>query len=171
MIHAYMGEGKGKTTSAMGLALRASGRSKSVVIAQFLKGNTSGEILQFENIDGVQIFKLPEDIPFVFQMSEEVKQKTLNEHNRIFQKAVHFVNAGYCEVLVLDELSAAIETNLIATQKVRNFLESIPADIEVIITGRNMPHWILDCADYVTEMVLKKHPFNNGCLAREGIEF
>ncbi len=171
MIHIYCGDGKGKTTCAMGLALRALGREMSVVVAQFLKGSTSGEILQLEKIDGVRIFRLEEELPFTFQMSSEQKNRALQLHNRIFQKAIHFVNAGYCDMLILDELLSALETELIDSKMVMNFLESINNKVEVVITGRNPPENIIDLADYITEMRLQKHPFEKGVPAREGIEY
>ncbi len=171
MIQVYCGDGKGKTTSAMGLALRAIGRDMNVVIAQFLKGSATGEILQLEKIDGVRIFRLTNELPFTFQMTENQKKEALYMHNRIFQKAIHFVGTGYCDMLILDELCSAIETELIDVKQIKEFLAKLPNHIEVIITGRNPPDYILNLAEYVTEMKLIKHPYDKGIQARIGIEY
>ncbi len=171
MIHVYFGDGKGKTTCAMGLALRAIGRDKNIVVAQFLKGSQSGEIIELEKIEGVKVFKLDSELPFTFQMSDVQKVDARQQHNRIFQKAIHFVNAGYCDMLVLDELCSAIETNLIDEKYIKEFINSVSSDIEIVITGRNPPEYITEKADYITEMKLHKHPYDNGIGAREGVEY
>ncbi len=170
MIHVYCGDGKGKTTCAFGLALRAIGRNMNVVVAQFLKGSATGEVIEIEKIDGVRVFRLDKEIPFTYAMSEDDKKYVYKAHNRIFQKALQFVSMGYCDMLILDELCSALETGLIDNVQIESFLKSV-TDCEVIITGRNPPQYILDIADYVTEMTEKKHPFSKGVDAREGIEY
>ncbi len=169
MIHIYCGDGKGKTTAAMGLALRAMGRNQNVVICQFLKGSATGEIIELEKNECVRIFRLEKEIPFTFQMTQEDKDFTLRSHNRILDKASHFVQAGYCDLLVLDELCSALETELIDSKKVETFLKD--CNCEVVITGRNPSQKLIDFADYITEMKKIKHPFERGIQAREGVEF
>ncbi len=171
MIHLYHGDGKGKTTCAMGLALRALGRGKSIVIAQFLKGSQSGEITMFESLDGVHVFRLKEELPFTFAMSDAQKLDAKKQHDRIFQKAIQFANIGYCDVLVLDELCAAFNTNLIEKSLVEQFIENAPENVEIIITGRNPPSSFLEKADYITEMKAIRHPYEKGIPSREGIEY
>ncbi len=171
MIHVYCGDGKGKTTCAFGLALRAIGRDKRIVIAQFLKGSESGEIIELEKNDLVRVFRLNKELPFTFQMTDAEKRDATTQHNRIFQKAIQFVNTGYCDMLLLDELCSAIETDLIEKKYIEDFLKSLSKDVEVVITGRNPPKFILEKADYITEMKAIKHPFEKGVPAREGIEY
>ncbi len=104
-------------------------------------------------------------------MNEAQKEDATTQHNRIFQKVIHFVSTGYCDMLILDELCSALETDLIERKYVEDFLDKKPENIEVIITGRNPPNYILDKADYITEMKAIKHPFEKGVPAREGIEY
>ena len=119
MIHLYCGDGKGKTTAAMGLALRAAGHGKTVVVAQFLKAGGSGE----------------------------------------------------ADVLVLDELCAALSSGMVELGRVLALLDGRPPELEVVVTGRNPPPELTARADYMTEMVKQKHPYEAGVPAREGIEW
>ena len=167
-IQVYTGDGKGKTTAALGLALRAVGAGKKVFFAQFVKGKTYAEIEAVNrflpNITikqyGLECFIVkqptPEDI--------EVAQKGLAEVTEIIQ-------SGRYDVVVLDEANIALLYELFPVQ---SFLETIrkkPESTELIITGRYAPQEVLDIADLVTEMKEVKHYYQKGIEAREGIEF
>ncbi len=104
-------------------------------------------------------------------MTESEKKMAHLQHNRIFQQAIHFANAGFCDMLILDEICSAWETDLVDKKMVTDFLDCKPNKLELIITGRNPPECFIDIADYMTEMTLKKHPYKKGVSAREGIEF
>lgn len=169
--HVYCGNGKGKTTCAMGLALRAAGTGMSVVIVQFLKNSPSGEITLLENMSGVTVFRGKAGEEFTFTMTDEQKKETRLIHDRNFQKALHLVKSGYCELLVLDEICAAWNGDLLDKKAVEDFLLNKPENLELVLTGRNPPDCMLNIADYITEMKLIKHPFEKGIPAREGIEF
>lgn len=169
MVHLYTGDGKGKTTCAMGLALRMAGRGKRVVIAQFLKGGGSGERLAFEALPNVTLIPVPEQIKFVFAMSGEEKAEAAAEMQKILQAAARL--AASCDMLVLDEICGAVSTGLIPPEEVTALLDGCPEALEVVLTGRDPVPELVRRATYVTEMKKRKHPFDQGAAAREGIEF
>lgn len=164
--HLYYGEGKGKTTAAMGLALRAVSAGKSVVIVQFLKGRQSGEIPLLEKL-GVKIYRGKEGLGFVSEMTAEEKQRTKamqTEHLRAAQRE----NAA---VLILDEACAAWQLDMVEPALLKSVVLEKPRGQELILTGRQPAEWMLEAADYCTEMKCRKHPFQKGILARRGVEF
>ena len=165
-IHLYCGEGKGKTTAAMGLALRALGSGRKVVIVQFLKGRQSGEILLLQSL-GARIFRGKAGLKFSFQMSDEEKIET-----RILQTE-HLCQALECEadLLVLDEACSAWQTELVDRELLQKAVLEKPGAREVVLTGRNPPEWMWEAADYITEMFCHRHPYEKGLPAREGVEF
>lgn len=169
MIHLYMGDGKGKTTCAMGLALRAAGRGKRVVIAQFLKSGESGERLAFDGFSNVTLIPVPKRMKFVFAMGPEEKEEAAAGVLAIF-KAAESMMPG-CEVLVLDEICSAVATGLLRLERVTALLESCPPGLEVVMTGRQPAQELLDRADYITEMKKVRHPYDQGISAREGVEY
>ncbi len=171
MIHLYHGDGKGKTTCAMGLAVRALGNDMNVIIVHFLKGSMSSEIKALKSFDLVRIFTLKHTPRFTFEMTKDEKEEVTLEHNRMFQKSTHFAQIGYCDMLVLDELCAAWSENLINKDEVLTFLKKKGREIEIVITGRNPPKEFTEIADYNSEVVCKKHPYEKGVSARKGIEY
>ena len=171
LIHLYCGDGKGKTTCAMGLALRAAGRGMPVVIAQFLKSENSGERESLRRLPGVTLLPLPEQVIFTFRMTPEEKEEARQESTRRFREAVRLASEQGAGLLVLDEICAAISTGMVELSEVEDFLDSKPEGLEVVLTGRDPAQSLLSRADYVTEMQKKKHPFDQGIRAREGVEF
>lgn len=169
MLHIYCGENKGKTTCAMGLAVRSAGHGNRVVIAQFLKGGNSGERKIFSALPNVTLLPVPETIKFIFTMTEEEKALTRAETTAMFLQAADL--AKNCDLLVLDELCGALSTGMIPLQTVLDFLDSCPETLEVVITGRDPDPQLLERADYVTEMKKIKHPFDKGLNARKGVEW
>ena len=103
MIHIYCGDGKGKTTCAFGLALRAAGRGNRVIIAQFLKGADSGERLSIAKVPGVTLLEVPEEVKFSFMMNDEEKARASSRFERELDEAARAARAGECELVVLDE--------------------------------------------------------------------
>ena len=170
MIHLYCGDGKGKTTAAMGLALRALGRDRRVVICQFLKSGDSGERLALERFERAVILPVPEQLKFVFQMDEEEKAKTRQEMTDLFDRAAQLVRDGRCDLLVLDEVCAAITTGMLDAKRVEAFLDEV-GETEVVLTGRDPAECLRKRADYITEMAACRHPFEQGKPARLGIEW
>ena len=166
LIHLYWGNGKGKTTAAMGLALRALGTGRKVVIVQFLKGGQSGEVPLLRSL-GARIFRGKPGMKFTFQMNEEERAQT-----RVLQTE-HLRQALACEadLLVLDEACAAWRNDLVDREALKKAVLEKPFAQELVLTGRQPPEWMLEAADYSTEMHGHRHPFERGIPAREGVEF
>ena len=167
MIHLYCGNGKGKTTAAMGLALRAAGRGKPVVIAQFLKGENSGERRILERLPQVNLLPLPETIQFTFAMSEEEKEKEKVRYQCMLKEIADA--AQVCELLILDEVCAAVNTGMISLQAILQLLDELTC--EIVMTGREPAQELKQRSDYITCMEKVKHPYDEGICAREGIEY
>ena len=169
MLHIYCGDGKGKTTCSMGLAVRAAGHGRKVVVAQFLKCGNSGERIILEQLPNVNCLSVPEVMKFVFTMTDEEKAQTRAQMTDILRRAAE---AGrQADLLVLDELNGAITTGMVALQDVLDFLDSRPEGLEVVITGRDPAPELCQRADYITEMTKVKHPFDKGLNARKGVEW
>lgn len=166
LIHLYWGEGKGKTTAAMGLALRALGAGRRVVIVQFLKGRLTGEIPLLEKL-GAQVFRGKVGLKFSFQMGGEERAETKALQTENLRRALELP----CDLLVLDEACAAFEKDLVDRELLRQAVLEKPAGQELVLTGRRPAEWMLEAADYSTEMRCHRHPFTQGIPAREGVEF
>lgn len=170
LIHIYCGDGKGKTTAAFGLAFRCAGRGNNVVILQFLKGNVTGEVLAAEKFPNMMVIRGNQTGKFTFQMSEADKENARLELSENFENAVKRCEAGDIRLLVIDEIMAAWNNDLIDRQRVLEFLKNKPDRLEVVMTGRNPPEALIKLADYVSEIKKIKHPFDCGIPARDGIE-
>lgn len=169
MIQIYCGSGKGKTTAAVGLAVRAAGRGLRVVFAQFLKSGNSGERTVLAGLSGVNLLEVPQTMKFTFAMNEEERQAESLRQTELLRRAVGL--AGEADVLVLDELCAALNSGMVPLEEVTALLDSRPEGLEVIITGRDPAPALVDRADYITEMKKIRHPFDKGIRARQGIEW
>ena len=169
MIHVYCGDGKGKTTAALGLILRHVGAGGRAVLAQFLKSAPTGELAALERL-GVPVYRNELPHGFFPNMSDETKAKVRELHNRTLAEVARLARANRCSLLVLDELNAALTLELIDREAVRALLNS-HGEAELVITGRDPCAEVLEQADYVTEMKLVKHPYEKGVKARRGIEF
>lgn len=168
LLHVYTGAGKGKTTAAVGLAVRMRGAGMPVVFAQFLKGTPTSELAPLQVI-GVRIFRRKSVEKFVGAMTPEERTACRSEQCACFAQAV--AAAPEEGLLVLDELCGALALDMLDTAAVRTFLKDRPAGLEVACTGRDAPEWLLEQADYVTIMACKKHPYTRGIRARKGIEY
>ncbi len=165
MLHIYTGEGKGKTTAAMGLALRAIGHGRKVVILQFLKSGTSGELMPLTRLGATVISGKP-GTGFVSAMSREEKEKTrkMNDENMRKVLGMEF------DLLVLDEACAAMKYDMVDPDLIRR-AAALKSGREIVLTGRDPAQFLLDAADYITDMVCVRHPYECGITAREGIEY
>lgn len=171
LIHLYFGDGKGKTTASIGLAIRAAGTGKHVIFAQFLKGGSTGELVSFEKHANIKVIRAQKDLGFLFQMSEEEKRKAAAINQKVLEEAIEQISIFSADVLILDEITHAFSGQMVEKESIRKFLKNKPKELEVILTGRNPDPFFLEIADYITEMKCVKHPFENGVPAREGIEF
>ena len=170
MIHVYYGDGKGKTTAALGLLIRACGCGHKCVMVQFLKDWKSGELTTLCGLENVTVLRGKADGPsFSIDMTEEQRDATRTIHNENLREAIALAAGG--GLLVLDELMDAVQLDLVDAQLVRELLNAPPDGLEIAITGHGAVEWILDAADYVTEMVKRRHPYDKGIAARRGVEF
>ena len=171
MIQLYTGEGKGKTTAAIGQAVRAAGRGFKVLIVQFLKGRDSGELHSLAQLPKVTVLRLSRDYGFVKYMSAESLALVHQEHDALLAEAAEALQTGACEVLILDEIAAAARHELVNLPKLLALLDAKPVTAEIVMTGRDAPDTLIERADYITEMRKIKHPFDQGIPARKGIEW
>ena len=163
MLHLYFGSGKGKTTAAAGLALRALGHGKKVVIVQFLKDGTSGEIEPLRRL-GAAVFACP-NAKFTWLMTPQEKAAALAHNTQTLEAALQMP----CELLILDEACAALRAALLPDALLQKAVLNAP--YEVVLTGRDPADWMLQNADYITEFIARRHPYEKGIPAREGIEY
>lgn len=166
LLHLYWGDGKGKTTAAMGLALRALGSGKRVVIVQFLKGGRSGEIPLLEQL-GAKIYRGKAGQKFVFQMNDAEKAETRELQNANLRAA----QQEPADLLILDEAGSAWELDMVDKELLKAVVLERPAEQECVLTAHGAPDWMLEAADYSTEMKCHRHPYQKGVAAREGIEY
>ena len=167
-IHLYTGDGKGKTTAAVGLCARAAGAGLHCAFFQFLKGESSSERASLEKL-GVFV-KSPALPPlFSWQADEEAKRR-LCEENRALLAAARAAAPQY-DLLVLDEALVCAALGYFSQGELLDFFNSKPQRLELAATGRGAGEALLAAADYVTEMRALKHPFEKGLAARKGIEF
>lgn len=171
LIHIYCGDGKGKTTAATGLAVRAAGRGKRVVIARFLKTDDSGEVPVLKQIPGITVIPCTKTFGFYFRMTEEQKAEAAVYYSGLLEQAWQTAKEQKAGLLVLDEIMAVCNYGLVNEKRLLELLESKPEELEVVMTGRNPSEILLEKADYVSEIVKQKHPFDQGIGAREGIEY
>jgi cob(I)alamin adenosyltransferase len=161
MIHVYTGDGKGKTTAALGLALRALGHGSKVIVIQFLKGQEiSGERLAAKRLaPELKIIPMGR-AGFINPVNPDPKDKLLARKALDYAKRIVQKNA--CDVLILDEVNVALALNLIPVEDVLNFIDSKPDHLELVLTGRNALPIIIEKADLVTEMNCIKHYYDQG---------
>ncbi len=170
LIHVYYGYGKGKTTAALGLAVRASGRGFKVVILQFLKDMQTGELAQFSKLDNVKVIRGTAAPCFVKDMTPEQVVETKQIHDNHLKEAMELVASGECDLLILDEALDAYQLGVLDDDLFHEIVCNKPKCLELVITGHQLTQWVFDHADYITEMKKHKHPFDNGIRARKGIE-
>ena len=167
-IHIYCGDGKGKTTAAAGLALRAAGNGFRVYFVQFLKDGTSGEAGILKTLPGV-VWNVGFPVKkFTFQMNEEELEQTRKACRKLLEQTASRLKEF--DVAVLDEVLYALRTGLLEEGQVLEFLKNRPEHTEVVLTGNYLTSALEDAADYVTEMKKIRHPYDRGTAARKGIE-
>ena len=170
LIHIYCGDGKGKTTAAVGLAVRCAGRGNKVLLVQFLKSRDSGELYSLAKLPDIEVMRGKESKKFTFQMNDEEKHALLLEHNKMFDMVLAKVRSGNYALLVLDEVIGAINARVFDENRLIEFLLNKPENLEVVMSGRNPSARLIELADYVSEVRKVKHPMDRGIMAREGIE-
>ena len=169
LVQVYTGDGKGKTTAALGLALRAVGHGLKVLMIQFMKGNAQyGELESAKQLAPYLTIKRVGRKTFVSKSHPDPEDlQSAQEGFGLAKKAIQ--NKEY-NIVILDEINLAVDYGLISLTEILHLIDSKPDEIELILTGRNVKREILEKADLVTEMVDRKHYFDKGVPAREGIE-
>ena len=166
MLHLYWGDGKGKTTAAIGLALRALGRGWRVTVVQFLKDGTSGETEPLRQL-GARVLACPGPAKFSWEMTTAERKRTRAAQDALLEEALSLP----CDLLVLDEACGALEAGLLDEALLKRAALDRPAGQEVVLTGRAPAPWMEERADYITRMEGVRHPFDGGVPARRGVEY
>ena len=166
MVHVYTGTGKGKTTSALGLAIRAVGAGMKVYIGQFVKGMKYSELNCLEKIDNIEVKQYGLDC-FIH---EEPSEEDIASARQGLEEMKNILQSGDYNLVILDEANIATYYNLFSVDELIEAIDSKAKDVEVVITGRKADDKIIDYADLVTEMKEIKHYYQNGITARKGIE-
>jgi cob(I)alamin adenosyltransferase len=167
-VQVYTGNGKGKTTAAVGLAVRAAGRGLSVKFVQFMKGRDTGEMFVFDKLPSVVFLRASESRKFYHQMSEAEKQVERDGVKLVLESIHTWLDDA--DILILDEAMAAMTCGLLLQEEVLRIIDS-RGKTEVVLTGRDAPEAILARAHLVTEMKDIRHYMDAGVAARCGIEF
>ncbi len=169
LVQVYTGDGKGKTTAALGLLVRAAGHGARVVIIQFMKGwNGYGEYKLLSKIKNITLIHT--GAPKCVSRGAE-SEWDKSEAENAFKFAKKYAAPQMCDMLILDELSWAISHGFIKTDDVLKLIDKKPEQLEIIITGRDVPQEIIDKAELVSEIKEIKHPFAQGIKERKGIEY
>lgn len=166
-IHLYTGNGKGKTTAAIGLAIRAAGAGKKVYIAQFVKGMHYSELDALVRFSEIELKQFGLDC-FIVNKPEP---QDIEAAQRGFSEASKAIFSGNFDLVILDEICIALYYQLIEMEKLLEVLKNKPETLEIVLTGRYAPSELVELADLVTEMKEIKHYYNNSVQARKGIEF
>ena len=169
LVHIYCGDGKGKTSAAVGLAVRAAGSGLRVGIVRFLKTDRSGEVSILKTIPGIRILPCEREFGFVPSMDEKTRREAAEYNLGQFRRAVEL--SGQLDLLILDEILAAVNYGMVPEQEVLSLMKERPEHLELVLTGRGPKAGFLELADYVSEIKKIKHPFDEGILARKGIEY
>lgn len=168
LVQIYTGNGKGKTTAAFGLAMRAAGRGLGVLIVQFLKPSDGyGEQVACSRLGNITLVSMGLD-HFV---SKKPSDADIEAAHKALRRSEELICSGRYDVAVLDESINAVRLGLITSQELIESLERRPDHVEIVLTGRGMTPDLEEYADLVTEMRLVKHPFDKGIGARKGIEY
>ncbi len=169
-LQLYTGGGKGKTSAAMGAALRALGHGWPVLIAQWMKDGTSGEVRPLRQL-GAEVLHAPK-CGFTFRMDEETLRRTAREQEAFAQEVGARMLRTHPRLIVLDELATALGTGLVADETAQMLIRAALREGETLVTGGTAPGWLAELADYHTELRPLRHPFaREGLEGREGIEW
>ena len=169
-IQVYTGDGKGKTTAALGLALRAVGHGLKVVMIQFLKGKReTGELSMAQGLSPQFVINPMGRDGFVDR--ENPSAEDISSARAALNEARKVLNESVCDLLILDEVNVAVSLGLVDEDAVLKLMDDKPLHLELILTGRGAPASFIEKAHLVTTMECTKHYFNQGEAARKGIEF
>jgi cob(I)alamin adenosyltransferase len=170
LVQVFTGNGKGKTTAALGTVLRAAGHGFNILVIFFIKGNSQdGEFNTLPKLPGVEVAKF--GLRKWIRDPKNVSPEEISEAKAALKAAYKAATSGKYDIIVLDEINIAVFFKLITADDVLNLIKEKSPDTELILTGRNADSRIIEAADLVTEMKAIKHPYDKGIIAREGIEY
>jgi cob(I)alamin adenosyltransferase len=167
-VQLYTGDGKGKTTAALGLALRSAGHKRRVFIGQFMKGQHYGELSALADIDEIDIEQFGDAVCI---RREEVTDLHRQHAEQGIRRIEEILSSGIYQVVIMDEIAVTIWFGIVDLERVLGVLQRRPDGVEMILTGRRAPERLIEAADLVTEMQEIRHYYRDGVPAREGIEF
>ncbi|MCQ2465301.1 MAG: cob(I)yrinic acid a,c-diamide adenosyltransferase [Oscillospiraceae bacterium] len=170
MLQIYCGDGKGKTTAAVGLSVRAKGAGMNVCFFQFLKNGSSSETAMLSGL-GIYTECCTACSRFTFLMNDEEKKNTAEYHNKMLMKIKKYADENAPAVIVMDEFLDAYNKEMLDRKLAEEIICEISVASEVILTGRNPAGVFTGKADYISEIKAVKHPYRSGVPARKGIEF
>ncbi len=170
-VHLYYGDGKGKTCSATGRAIRMLGNGGKVCYTQFLKDGSSNEIGIIKSIPGVDYLCVGDNYGFTWLMDEREKAIATAQYTQLLDLAVEKATSGNVEMLVLDEVLDLIVSDLVSEEYIIRCINNIKGKAEIIITGHTASENVMALADYITLFNNVKHPYDEGVPARRGIEY
>ncbi len=169
-LQVYTGNGKGKTTAAFGQAFRAYGRGFKVGVVQFMKSWITGEVLLAQKLENFELIRIDTSTKFTWEMTPEELENLKQTVRKGFFELTKLIDENKFDLLVIDEFNHLIVQNFITKDEVLQFIDAKPETMELLLTGRNAPDWLIERADLVTEMKPIKHYFDKGVDARVGIE-
>jgi cob(I)alamin adenosyltransferase len=170
-VHIYCGDGKGKTTASIGLAVRAAGCGKKVLITRFLKTDYSGEVEGLKSIKGITVTPCEKSFGFFSKMTDQQKLEAKAYYSELLETTLQKAADQDYDMLVMDEIMAVCNFGLVDEERVCLFLANRPEKLEVVLTGRDPSERLISMADYVSEIRKIKHPYDQGIMARKGIEY
>ena len=171
-LHVYTGNGKGKTTAAMGLALRCAGHGNKVLVAQFMKKGNSGELKAFGRLDNVRVMTASPIKGFSSRLNDEEKLSARADQTAFAEEVAAQIAAWQPEMIILDELGIALALDMVDENSARGLIEKSLSSGETAVTGREVPEWLSHKADYVSRITAEKHPYVTEKLpARKGVEW
>lgn len=171
LVHIYHGDGKGKTTCAIGLSIRALGAGYKVIFVQFLKGNMTSELNILRTFENLAVYRCEKDYKFTWLLTEVELQELKKDHTRLLEDVIEACKDERGKLLViLDEICATYDKNLIDREMIYRFIQEKPDNMEIVMTGRNPMDELKVLADYISEIKKEKHPMDMGIGARTGIE-
>lgn len=171
-VQIYTGNGKGKTTAAVGLGVRAAGDGFNVYMVQFLKSGNTGELTSIKKLEPhFKLFRFEKPRGFFWTLNDEEKIELKKEIGEAYNFCYVAVKEKKCDILIMDEVMGALSNKLVTEQQILDLIKNKDENVEIILTGRNVPDSIAKRADLITEMKDIKHYFNDGVPARQGIEY
>lgn len=171
-LHVYTGDGKGKTTAAMGLAVRSLGHGNRVLVGQFIKDGCSGELTALAMLPGAMVCPSAPVAGFVSRQTPAQRQETAAQQAAYVRTLMERIAQHRPQTVVLDELGVALSLGMVERADAEALLDAALASGETVVTGRMMPEWLLERADYISRIEAQRHPYDTERLAaRRGVEW